>query len=310
MKVGFIGLGTMGGSMSLNIRKAGYEMIVNDLRPEVGARQIEMGCQWSDSVGAVAAAADVLFTSLPGPPEVEAVALAPDGLLASMKPGSVWFDLSTNSPSLVRRLHARFADAGIEMLDAPVSGGPAGAASGKLAIWVGGSAAAFETHKALLDAFSDQASYIGESGAGAIAKLCHNMASSAISTALIEVFSMGVKAGLPAIDLWEAVRQGAAGRRRSFDGLAANFFAHEFDPPAFALKLSLKDVTLATEVGREIGVPMRLCNLVREEMTEALNRGWGGRDSRTALLLQEERAGVEVKATRAEVAAVFDRDAR
>ena len=118
-----------------------------------------------------------------------------------------------------------------------------------------------------------------------------------MQTALAEVFTMGVKAGVEPIALWKAVRQGAGGRRRTFDGLADQFLPGKFDPPAFALRLAHKDVTLATALGREHKVPMKLANITLEEMTEALNRGWADRDSRVAMLLQEERAGVQIKVT-------------
>src|SRR5437870_11099695 len=104
---------------------------------------------------------------------------------------------------------------------------------------------------------------------------------------------MGVKAGVEPLAAWKAVRHGAGGRRRTFDGLVDQFLPGTFDPPAFALKLAHKDVSLATALGRELGVPMRVANLTLEEMTEALNRGWSQRDSRVAMLLQEERAGVD-----------------
>jgi 3-hydroxyisobutyrate dehydrogenase len=310
MKVGFIGLGMMGGGMSLNIRRGGFDMVVHDLRQDASARQIEMGCAWADSPRAVGEQSEVVFTSLPGPREVEAVALSENGLLAGMAPGSVWFDLSTNSPTVVRRLHAQLAERGITMMDSPVSGGPRGANSGQLAIWVGGDKAMFDKHKNVLDAFSDQAVYIGPIGAGSVAKLVHNMAGYAIQAAMAEVFTMGVKAGVEPLAIWAAVRQGALGRRRTFDRLADDFLQGKFDPPSFALRLAHKDVSLATEVGREMGVPMRVCNLVREEMTEALNRGWAERDSRVSMLLQEERAGVEIKVPLEEIQAIFERDGR
>src|SRR4029453_15878505 len=127
MRVGFIGLGTMGASMALNVRAAGYDIVVNDIRREAGAQHLNAGGSWGGWGGKVVEAADVFFTSLPGPREVEEVALAEDGLLAGMRRGTAWFDLSTNSPTVVRRLHERFAAKGVAMLDSPVSGGPAGA---------------------------------------------------------------------------------------------------------------------------------------------------------------------------------------
>ena len=137
MKVGFIGLGTMGGGMALNIRKGGYDMVVHDINRDAAKRHIDAGCTWADSPKELGAQCDVVFTSLPGPPEVEAVAAGPNGLIEGMKQGSVWFDMSTNSPTVMRRLNAVFAAKGIDVLDTPVSGGPAGANSGKLAIWAG-----------------------------------------------------------------------------------------------------------------------------------------------------------------------------
>jgi 3-hydroxyisobutyrate dehydrogenase len=181
------------------------------------------------------------------------------------------------------------------MLDAPVSGGPRGAESRKLALWVGGDEAIFTRCKPVLDAIGDQAYYVGAIGAGSVAKLVHNCAGYMIQTALAEVFTLGVKAGVDPLTLWKAVRQGAGGRRRTFDGLVDQFLPGRFEPPAFALRLAHKDVTLATALGREHKVPMRLANITLEEMTEALNRGWAERDSRVAMLLQEERAGVDIR---------------
>ena len=147
MKVGFIGLGTMGSSMALNIRASGYDIVVNDIRREASAPHLQAGASWRDSARDVAETVDVVFTSLPGPREVEEVALAEDGLLVGMRGGTAWFDLSTNSPTVVRRLHERFAAKGVTMLDSPVSGGPAGAKSRKLALWVSGDETVFNRHK-------------------------------------------------------------------------------------------------------------------------------------------------------------------
>jgi 3-hydroxyisobutyrate dehydrogenase-like beta-hydroxyacid dehydrogenase len=294
MQVGFIGLGTMGASMAANLQKAGHKLVVNDVRRAAAERHLAAGAIWAETPKAVAEAAPVIFTSLPGPPELEAVTLGPNGLLAGMSKGSALFDLTTNSPTLIRRLHGIFVEKGAHILDAPVSGGPRGAATGKLALWVGGEEAIFNQHKALLDDIGDQARYVGPIGAGSVTKLVHNCAGYMIQTALAEVFTMGIKGGVEPLALWEAVRQGALGRRRTLDGLIDQFLPNKYDPPAFALRLAHKDVSLATALGRELGVPMRLANLTLEEMTEALGRGWAGRDSRSTMLLQVERAGVEV----------------
>ncbi|MBT3535855.1 MAG: NAD(P)-dependent oxidoreductase [Rhodospirillaceae bacterium] len=308
-RIGFIGLGTMGASFATNIIKAGFDVTVHDIHRQVAEPHLNAGAKWADTPRELAAVSDVVLTSLPGPPEVEAVALdAADGLVAGMAPGSVLFDLSTNSPTMVRRIHAAMAEKGLHCLDAPVSGGPKGAASGKLAIWVGVDRAVFDANRAALDALGDQVRYIGPIGAGAVAKLVHNAAGYAIQTALAEVFSVGVKAGVEPLALFEAVRQGARGRQRTFDSLSDHYLINQYDPADFALKLAHKDVSLAAELGREFGVPMRLINATVAEMTEALGRGWEGRDSRVSMLLQQERAGVDFAVDPADVQAVLDND--
>ena len=308
MKIGFIGLGLMGSSMALNARAGGHELTVHDLRRDAAAPHLAAGAKWADSPRLAAEGADVVFTSLPGPREVESVALADAGLLAGMRSGTAWFDLSTNSPSLIRRLHENFSARGLHLLDAPVSGGPVGAKTRKLALWVGGDRAVFDRCKPVLDAIGDQAMYIGPIGAGSVAKLVHNCAGYAIQAALAEVFTLGVKGGVEPLALWQAVRQGALGRRRTFDRLADQFLPGSYEPPQFALRLAHKDMTLATELGRELGVPMRVANLALAEMTEAMNRGWAERDSRVSMLLQNERAAVEIAVPKDKIREALDRD--
>lgn len=295
MKVGFIGLGIMGASMASNLMKAGHELLVHDIKRDAAAPHLKAGAVWADTPRQVAEATEVVLTSLPGPPEMESVALGENGLLSGMAKGKVYFDLTTNSPAVVRRVHAVFAKKGVDLLDAPVSGGPSGARTRKLALWVGGDEAVFLKYKPVLDAIGDQPVHVGPIGAGSVTKLVHNCAGYAIQTALAEVFTLGVKAGVEPLALWQAVRQGAGGRQRTFDRIPHQFFRGKYDPPNFALRLAHKDVTLATELGREQGVPMRVANLALADLTEALNRGWGERDSRVAMSLQEERSGIQVR---------------
>jgi len=305
MRIGFIGLGAMGGPMARNIRKAGFEMTVHDLNRRAAGPLEAAGAEWADSARAVAEASDVVMTSLPGPPEVEAV--APE-LLAGFSAGKVWFDLSTNSPVSIRRLHPAFAEIGAELLDAPVSGGPSGAQSGKLAVLVGGDKAVFEANRAPLDAMGDRVRHVGPLGAGAVTKLVHNAAGYAMQCAAVEMFTAGVKAGVEPLALWEAIRQGVRGRQRGFDSLADHFLPNDYDPPDFTLRLAHKDVSLAAGLGRDMGVPMRLIDMTRAEMSEALARGWGDRDSRAFLLLQQERAGVQIEVDKAAIAAILAGD--
>ncbi len=303
MKVGFIGLGIMGASMASNLQKAGHELVVHDIKRDAAAPHIGAGATWADTPRQLAEATEVVLTSLPGPPEMESVALGESGLLSGMTKGKVYF-----SPTVVRRVHDVFAKKGVHLLDAPVSGGPSGARTRKLALWVGGDEAVFRQYKPVLDAIGDKPIHVGPIGAGSVTKLVHNCAGYAIQTALAEVFTLGVKAGVEPLALWEAVRQGAGGRQRTFDRIPHQFFRGKYDPPNFALRLAHKDVTLATELGREHGVPMRVANLALAELTEALNRGWGERDSRIPMSLQEERSGVQVRVEETRLREALDRE--
>ncbi len=298
----------MGRHMARHLIAAGHEVAVFDLNRAAAEEHLALGARWGGSVAGVAEGAEAVFTSLPGPPEVQVVALGPDGLQHAMAPGSVYFDLSTNSPTVLRGIHATFAEHDIAVFDAPVSGGPRGAETKKLAIWLGGDAALYERFEPVLRDFSDQPKLVGPIGAGSVAKLVHNCAGYAIQTVLAEVMTMGVKAGVDPLALFEAVRDGAIGRRRTFDGLVDQFLLGRYDPPSFALRLAHKDVSLACALGREVGVPMRMANLTLEEMTEALGRDWGGRDSRSSMLLQLERAGLELSVERDDLRAVLRRE--
>jgi len=289
VRIGFVGLGLMGRHMAASLLKAGHVLKVKDLRREAANELIAAGAQWAQDV---ATDADIVFTSVPGPAEVEAVAKE---ILACAKPGTAWFDLSTNSPDMVRKIHGLCAHKGVQFLDAPVSGGPKGAQSGKLAIMVGGDRATYERCLPVIKAIGDQPFHVGEAGAGTVAKLAHNVSSFMVQTALAEAFTLGVKAGVEPVALLRALRQGATGRARTFDRLVDQFLPGKYDPPAFALKLAHKDVSLALQLGKSVGVPMKAGEHALAELAEAMARGWQDRDCRVAMTLQEERAGVSVK---------------
>lgn len=296
--VGFIGLGNMGGGMSANIQRAGYPMVVYDLREEAAKPLLEGGARLANSPAEVASLCDITLTSLPGPKEVESVSTGPEGVLEGMKPGGIYIDLSTSRPTLIREIEPRFRQKGCHVLDAPVSGGKSGAASGNLAVMVGGEREIFDRVKPILDSFGDKVFYAGSIGAGSVAKLVHNMIGHGVRQAIAEGLTLGVKAGVEAEALWECIRRGSLGRMSGLhEGIARTVFTGEFDPPSFALELSRKDIGLATDLGREFNVPMPVANLVEQIAIQGMNRGWGGRDSSVTFLLQEEQAGGEVRAT-------------
>ena len=283
MKLAFIGLGAMGRFMAENVRKGGHEVRAFDLRPVAG---------WSlfPSAGEAARGCELVFTSVPGPDDVDKVGAELKGVLAR---GATWFDLSTNSPSRVRRLHKEMQEKGIHLLDAPVSGGTTGAQSGKLAIWVGGERALYDKYLPVIRAIGDQPFYVGPIGAATVAKLTHNIASFAIHATMAEIFSLGVKAGVEPLALFRAIRQGSSGRKRTFDRLAEYSLPGKFDPSSFSLRLAHKDAVLALELAKEVGVPMQFSQLALKELEKGIERGWIDRDFRVAMTLQEERAGVE-----------------
>ena len=306
--VGFIGLGIMGAAMVANLQKAGYRVVVNDARKEATAPHVKAGAVWADTPREVTEQSDVVFSCLPGLPQIESVALGPQGILAGARPEQAYFEMSTNSPELVKRLHAAFAERGAHMLDAPISGGARGAQRGRLAIWVGGEKSAYDKFEPVLMAMGDRPVHVGAIGSGLVTKLVHNCASQATQAAIAEVFVLGVKAGAEPLSLWRAIRQGSIGRRRTFDGLIDEFLPAQFDPPHAALRTIHKDMTLATGLGRELGVPMRFANLALADIQEAMQRGWSERDCRSVMLLPQERVGVAIKVPPADIQEVMRQD--
>lgn len=296
MRIGFIGLGNMGGPMALNLIKAGHTLTVHDIRRNMAEAHLAGGAKWADTPADAAKDAELVLTSLPGPKEVEAVALGGEnGIIHGISRSAVWADLSTNSPTVIRRLHGTFAEKGIQVLDAPVSGGVPGARNATLAVMVGGDEQVYNRIKPALDGIGDKVSYVGAIGAGAVAKLVHNMIAIGSMQLLAEAFTMGVKAGVPADALFTAVQNGAYGQGMLLRALPRVIFKGNFDRVSFALKLARKDLALATEVAREHDVAMPIANLVESDLLTAIAHGLGEKDSSAAFTVQEDRAGVKVR---------------
>jgi len=299
MRIAFIGLGNMGGSMALNLMKAGHTLVVHDVRKEAGAPHVAQGAKWAESVRDAASQGELILTSLPGPPEVEAVALGPDGIIHAAQPGSVFADLSTNSPTVMRKIYAAFKAKGIHVLDSPVSGGAIGAKRGTLQVMVGGDEGIYNEVKGVLGAVGNNIGYMGAIGSGSIAKLVHNMISIVSRALIAEGFTLGVKAGVKPEALLEAIRGASFGQGLILSHMIPDVVLKgDFDNVRFALKLARKDVGLATALAREYDVPMPLCTAGEQQLIECMARGWGDKDSTSPWLLQEERAGVQVRASR------------
>jgi 3-hydroxyisobutyrate dehydrogenase-like beta-hydroxyacid dehydrogenase len=297
VKIGFIGLGNMGSGMAMNILKAGYALTVFDVKKELIKPFTDAGASQANTPKAVAQASDIVFTSLPGPVQIEAVALGENGIFEGLRNGMVYIDLSSNSPTLARRIYDKFKEKGARVMDVPVSGGVTGAKSGKLSMMVGGDEDVFQKTLPVLKSFGDKITYTGGIGCGSICKLMHNCIGYGLQTIVAECLTLGVKAGVEPMALWRVLRDGGTGQGVMFHRVMPDIVLRgHFDPAHFALKLAFKDVNLATTLGREFEVPMAMANLTLQEMMSALNRGWGDRDSRVTMLLQEERAGnIEVR---------------
>ena len=292
MEIGFIGTGNIGNPMARNLIKAGHQLVVHDLREAAAANLVELGARWAESPRAVAEQCGVLFTSLPGPPEVERVVLGPDGILDGARPSTVLFDLSSNAPPVIRAIAARAREHGVTVLDAPVSGGVSGAEKGTLAVMVGGDRAAFEAHRPLLEAIGANIFHLGDVGAGSTVKLMNNLIALAIGPLLQEAVVVGAKAGIAPQTLFEVFSVSSSGPL--VRGLP-RLFQRQFDDPTFALALAAKDVGLAVATGRDLGVPMPMAATAEQLYLWAKGRGLGDKNSLATLLLYEETAGITVE---------------
>ena len=294
MRLGFIGTGNMGNPMAANLIRAGHQLTVHDLRREAATNLLEMGAEWADSPRDAVPGNEVVFTSLPVPRDVEVVLLGEGGILEGAGEGSIYVDLSTNSPTVIRRLHEVCAAQGISVLDAPVSGGTYGAAAGTLAVMVGGEERVFNQVKPALDAIGSHVVYCGDIGSGSVCKICNNLLSMGIGVLLSEALTMGVKAGVDLAVLADVIANSSGSCRRLTEKFPRFLFQGNFEP-GFATALAAKDVRLATDLGREYGIPMDLANLVDQRHVEAMFRGWGAEDSDAVARIQEEKAGVQLR---------------
>jgi len=293
--VGFIGLGNMGGPVAGHIQRAGFPMIVYDLRDQATRPFRERGATVVNSAAELARLSDVIVTALPMPDDVEQVAKE---IVKGIKLEAIYIDISTSPPTLIRKLEPIFLAKGAHVLDAPVASGQPGAARGIHEIMVGGAPAIFERAKPVLSAFGDQVIYAGPLGSGSICKLVHQMINSTISQAIAEGLTLGVKAGVDVKSLWECVRRGMVGRMHVLHAqVPQNVFRNDYATDTFPLKLLRKDVGLATALGRELNVSLPLANITEQKLIEAMNRGWGDKSAYTVTFkLQEEAAKVALRA--------------
>jgi 3-hydroxyisobutyrate dehydrogenase len=295
--IGFVGLGTIGGVIAKNIQQAGYAMVVHDVRLAAVKPLVDGGARYASSAAEVARECAVVFTSLPGPPEVEQVALGPNGLAHGVHDGSIYVDLSSSGADLIRRIGAEFALRRARVMDAPLIVGKDGIAKRSVQVLASGAPATFNDVKTLLDAFSDTVVYTGELGTGTVIKLAHNLVRRGIGLAIGEGLVLGAKAGADPQMLWQCMHWGLDVQlQQLLKTFSETAFKGNYEARAsFGIGLSRKDVGLATELGRQHDVPMPIAALVEQTMIHAINRGWSEQSTASLFRLQEEAAGIEVR---------------
>jgi 3-hydroxyisobutyrate dehydrogenase-like beta-hydroxyacid dehydrogenase len=292
MKVGFIGVGNMGGPMCRNIiRNTNHEVIVFDLNAEALKTCTDLGASAGSSVADVASRADVVITSLPMPKHVEEVAAA---IAANAKAGTVYIDLSTNSPTVAKRVAEALAAKGIQMLEAPVSGGTPRATDGTIVIMVGGDEKLCDAQRPLLNSFSSEVVHVGDIGMGSVAKLINNMLAFCNMAAAAEALVMGAKSGIDLKKL-DQVISNASGYSSGYRSVADKSFAGNFNP-TFALDLAHKDLRLALELADELGVPGMIAPQVMSLMRMARGMGMGSDDSASVMRVYEKALNQDVRA--------------
>jgi 3-hydroxyisobutyrate dehydrogenase len=286
-RVAFIGLGTMGLPMARNLAAAGYRIVGHDLDPR---RAAEAGGDVALSPAEAAGGADVVIASLPSPAAVESVAFGPGGVHGGIAAGATFIDMSTNAPARARDLAARFAEIGVGALDAPVSGGPAGAAEATLSIMVGGDAELFTRWLPLLRTLGRHVVRVGDSGAGQVAKLCNNQIAGATMAAISEACAVAAAASVDAGILYELLCNSTGDSRvlRTRFPLAGAGSGHPADngyTPLFTLDLLLKDLRLALELAEGAGATTPLLRTVVDRYDAARAAGYGPLDYSAVYLL-------------------------
>lgn len=278
MRLGFIGLGVMGRPMALHLHQAGHELSVWARRPVSVAGLPATVCATPAELGRCCA---VVFTVITSSADVEAVALGPDGLGECMAPGSVLVDCSTIAPEAARRIAARLSEKGIEMLDAPVSGGAQGALDASLAIMVGGKAEVLARVRPLLDCLGQRIVHVGPNGAGQVAKACNQMIMVAAIEAVAEAMHLAMAAGVDAGKVKQALAGGSAASR-VLDVMGERMVKGDYRAGIEA-RLHHKDFGLVLEAARRSGVAVPLAAVVGQQLNVLMARGWG-RDDTAALL--------------------------
>ena len=291
MKVGFIGLGIMGKPMALNLIKAGYSLVVNTHKQSTLDEMAAAGAQVA-SQQEIGAQCDVVFTMLPDSPQVKEVMLGENGVAANMKPGSVFVDMSSINPIASKEIAAVLAERGIEMLDAPVSGGEPKAINGTLSFMVGGKQKVFDQIKPLLSAMGSSVVRCGEVGAGNTTKLANQVIVACNIQALAEALTLTQKAGVDPHLVFKAIRGGLAGS--TVMEAKAPMMISGNDKPGFRINLHMKDLNNALDCAHAVGAPLPMTTSIQKILQYLDNNGFGACDHSAIAKYYEKLADIEI----------------
>jgi 2-hydroxy-3-oxopropionate reductase len=291
--VGFIGLGIMGKPMAQNLLRAGFPLVVFNRSRGPVEDLVKEGASPAESAKGVAERVEVIITMLPDSPDVKEVVLGKDGVVQGLKPGSVVMDMSSINPLVTQEIAQKLKERGIEMLDAPVSGGEVGAVQGTLAIMVGGEKRVFDDCIEILKAMGKNIIHVGGIGAGGYVKLVNQIMVALNIASVGEAFSLGVKAGLDPQVIYQAVRGGLAGSQ-VLESKAPMIFGGNFKP-GFKIKLHHKDLDNALSTAKDLGVPLPLSSFVQQVFISLMTEGRGEDDHSALATFFEKIAMVEIR---------------
>lgn len=292
MKVGFIGLGTMGRNVARNIQRAGMEMVVHDLRQDAADTLLRHGAAWGGSPADTLSRTDVVVTMVFGPAQIEEVVRGEQGMLSVSCTGKHWIDLTTSSPKLMRALGREFVDAGGAVVDAPVTGSVDAAIRGDMPMFVGGSDAAVEAVRPVLEAMGE-IRRVGPHGNGYVAKLVNNQLWKIHAAAIGEAMVAAKQAGLDPQTWWEVMKGGAADSFVMQHDVPSIFAGH-YDP-SFPLALCLKDLDLIDDLMRETGTRSELTAAAHARFREAANRYGPAAGEMSVCRVIEDDAGIDLR---------------
>lgn len=292
MRIGFIGLGTMGAAASLNLIRGGHQLTVCDLDPERGEPHVALGAQWADSASEAAIGADVVFTMVFGPKQIEQVVRGPGGLLESIGPGQVWIDMTTSHPDLQRALASEISATGAMAIDAPVTGAVDGARSGNMTQFAGGDEATIERLRPMMELMGP-VHYMGANGSGAITKLASNQLWAIHATAMGEALVMATKSGVDLSRAWNALKIGAS-ESWCLHHDAPSVFAGHYDP-SFTLDLCQKDLGLIIEACDNANTEAPVTRLVKQRFDLARDTYGGDKGELHVVKLEEDSAGISLQ---------------